>query len=134
MKVIVCLDKNNGMLFNKRRQSSDRLLRERMLALVKDKRLWMNTYSAKQFTDVSSICVDERFWEKAEQGEYCFVEDTDILPLADKIESIVIYRWQTVYPSDVKFPMTVLKDKPLMFTEEFEGYSHARITEEIYEW
>lgn len=49
MIVMVCVDDKNGMMFNKRRQSQDRVLRQHMLELAGDKKLWMNAYSRKQF-------------------------------------------------------------------------------------
>ncbi len=134
MKIIVCLDDKNGMLFNNRRQSSDRFLRERMLALSKDACLWMNAYSAKQFEQDAAVIVDEGFLEKAERDEYCFVENADVLPFADKIVSVIVYRWNTVYPADVRFPAVLLEGKTPIKTEDFKGYSHTKITEEIYEW
>lgn len=45
MIVMVCVDDKNGMMFNKRRQSQDRVLRQHMLELAGDKKLWMNAYS-----------------------------------------------------------------------------------------
>ena len=50
MKIIVCVDNQNGMMFNHRRQSQDRVLRKRILELTGGKKLWMNAYSQKQFT------------------------------------------------------------------------------------
>ena len=41
MIIMVCVDDNNGMMFNKRRQSQDRVLRQRMLELAGEKKLWM---------------------------------------------------------------------------------------------
>ena len=35
MNIIVCLDDKNGMMFNKRRQSQDKLLRSDIKELVK---------------------------------------------------------------------------------------------------
>ncbi len=134
MKIIVCLDDKNGMLFNNRRQSSDRLLRERILLLTKGARLWMNTYSANQFAQDENILVDEHFMEKAEQGDYCFVENTDVLPFAEAIEAVVVYCWNAVYPSDMHFPTTLLEGKTRISAKDFAGYSHPKITEEIYEW
>ena len=40
MIIMVCVDDNNGMMFNKRRQSQDRVLRQRMLELAGEKKLW----------------------------------------------------------------------------------------------
>ena len=45
MNIIICLDDNNGMMFNKRRQSQDRILRADLKEFIKDKDLYMNNYS-----------------------------------------------------------------------------------------
>ena len=82
MKIIVCVDNQNGMMFNRRRQSQDRVLRKRILELTGGKKLWMNAYSQKQFLQVNGnmskeqeqsgqIQADEAFLEKAGPGEYC---------------------------------------------------------------
>ena len=41
MKLIVCLDDNKGMMFNKRRQSRDRVLIENILELRKGEKLYI---------------------------------------------------------------------------------------------
>ena len=48
---IVCVDDHNGMMFNHRRQSQDRVLRADILELTGGKKLWMNAYSRKQFAE-----------------------------------------------------------------------------------
>ena len=50
MIIIASVDDNMGMMFNHRRQSQDRVLREHILEATKDGKLWMNHYSAKQFS------------------------------------------------------------------------------------
>ncbi len=47
MIIMICLDDRGGMLFNKRRQSQDVLLRQQILTETAGGRLWMNSYSAK---------------------------------------------------------------------------------------
>lgn len=81
MIVLVCVDDNNGMLFNYRRQSQDCKLRKYILAMSQGKKLWMNTYSAKQFhlSANLNINIDENCVSEATQGEYCFVEDKALL-------------------------------------------------------
>ena len=75
MKIIVCVDNQNGMMFNHRRQSQDRVLRKRILELTGGKKLWMNAYSQKQFLQVNGnmskeqeqsgqIQADEAFWKR----------------------------------------------------------------------
>ncbi len=134
MKLIVCLDDKNGMLFNRRRQSSDRVLRERILLLTESSRLWMNDYSAKQFEETTShCCVDEDFLGKALSGEYCFVENVIPEEVYDRVEQLIVYRWNRVYPSDVTFPFERFSPWRLVNQTSFEGYSHPEITEEVYE-
>lgn len=41
MILIVCVDDHNGMMFNHRRQSQDRILRGDILELTEGKILWM---------------------------------------------------------------------------------------------
>ena len=40
MKVIVCVDDKGGVMFNHRRQSQDRVLRERILGMTAGQTLW----------------------------------------------------------------------------------------------
>ena len=133
MIVMLCVDDRYGMMFNCRRQSQDRVLRERMQKLTGGKPLWMNAYSKKQFEDSSNICVSEEYLEHAETGEYCFVEDQDITPYAARIEKIILFRWNRTYPADAYFNFELLSSGWILKeTEEFEGSSHEKITEEVY--
>ncbi|MEE1074809.1 MAG: ribonuclease Z, partial [Acutalibacteraceae bacterium] len=77
MIIIACLDDGNGMLFNKRRQSSDEVLTNRVAKLSAKSRLWVNEYSAKLF-EKHEVSVSEDFLKEAADGEYCFVENADI--------------------------------------------------------
>ncbi|MBQ3427743.1 MAG: ribonuclease Z [Clostridia bacterium] len=128
MNIIVCLDNNNGMLFNKRRQSRDRELILRIKELTEGHRLWMNAYSARLFGD--DVFVADDFIAEAGTGDYCFIENTPIP--TDSIEQIIIYHWNREYPSDTYFDLDISGMK-LISRYEFKGYSHDTITEEIYE-
>ena len=98
MIVMVCVDDKNGMMFNKRRQSQDRVLRQHMLELAGDKKLWMNAYSRKQFPkeDESRIAVAENGFQNIRSGEYCFLEDKDPAQYKEQIEEL---RSQQMFPS-----------------------------------
>ena len=134
MNIAVCLDDKNGMLFCGRRQSKDQYLRQQLLQLAQPNGLWMNGFSAKQFEAGDEILVAEDFLETAPQGQWCFVENMDIVPYKDKIEYIALYRWNRHYPSDVKFPLEAFSDRwRLVSTRTFPGHSHDEITEEIYQ-
>jgi len=93
----------------------------------------MNGFSAKQFEPGDAIYVAEDFLEAAPQGQWCFVENTDVLPYREKIEHVAIYRWNRLYPSDVKFPVEAFCDNwQLISTQTFLGHSHDEITQEVY--
>lgn len=134
MKLIVCLDNAGCMLFNGRRQSKDRALRDRVLQMTAKSKLWMNGYSAKQFDEPgAAIAVDESFLDKACENEYCFVENTDVSAYAPQVCEVIVYRWNRDYPGDVRFPEDLFASRwKLVSREEFPGFSHNSITEEVY--
>lgn len=133
MILIACVDNKNGMMFNHRRQSQDKVLRADILSLIKGKKLWMNAYSRKQFTEENAdqIETEETFSDKAGSGEYCFAENADFFKDADKIEEIYMYHWNRDYPADVYFPIDLSSWK-CVETAEFAGSSHEKITRERY--
>ena len=49
MKIIACLDDNNGLLFNNRRQSRDRVVIEDILKDCHNSKLWINNFSKSLF-------------------------------------------------------------------------------------
>lgn len=132
MHIIVCVDETNGMMFNNRRQSQDRILREKVIELCKDSRLLMNEYSARQFADYSQIIVSNDYLSLAGENDYCFIED-GILPPTEQIQSVVRFNWNRRYPSDVSFNFDLKQNGfKCQITEEFVGFSHEKITLEIF--
>lgn len=133
MHLIVCVDDDLGMLFNNRRQSQDRELRKRILAVTAGKKLWMNHYSQKQFEkeDTSNVNYDDNFLSEAVSGEYCFVENEDVSHYEPWVETITLYKWNRRYPSDLQFSIDLTKWK-LQSITDFPGSSHEKITEEVY--
>lgn len=135
MIIIACVDDSMGMMFNHRRQSQDRVLREHVMEVTKDSKLWMNHYSAKQFSenDAPQINVDDNFMSEAGVGEYCFVEDCDVTPYLRWVEKVILYSWNRRYPADQTFSIDLgVGGWKLVHTEDFSGSSHEKITEEIY--
>ena len=126
MKLIVCLDDKNGMLFNKRRQSRDKILIENILELCKGEVLYTNEYSSALFPD-NSVVICEDF-EKVENG---FVFAENFMVDEDKIHEIIIYKWNRVYPADTFFNIS-LDNWNLAETVDFVGSSHEKITRERY--
>ncbi len=70
MQVIVCVDDNGGMMFNKRRQSRDRVLCEWVMRLSEGHRVYMSAYSAKLFSEDDRIIVSENYLEEASGEDF----------------------------------------------------------------
>ena len=132
MILAVCVDDKLGMLFNERRQSKDSELRKDLLSLT-DKTVWVNEYTAKQFTEDEQmwLSIREDFLDDIGEDDLCLVEN---LPLSDyekKVTKLILYRWNRIYPSDVRFPFD-LTNWELESEYEFTGSSHDKITRCIY--
>ena len=126
MKLIVCLDDNNGMMFNNRRQSRDKILIENVLEICKGEKLYTNEYSSKLFPEKFVEIFDSM--EEIGNG-YCFAENFTVNE--NDVEEIIVYKWNRVYPADVHFNIS-LENWNLTETVDFEGSSHDKITREIY--
>ncbi len=129
MQVIITVENRNGMLFNHRRVSRDQKVSERILAYCKEKKLWMNAYSAKLFENNPQIRVSETFLEQ--KDAICFVEDQDVTPYLPEIDTIILFHWNRDYPADFFFTVD-LSEWNRIHQEEFAGKSHEKITMEVY--
>lgn len=134
MIAIVCLDDDNGMSFNKRRQSRDKEIIKDILENA-DKKIWVNQYSAKLFEPFqpSKLIVEDDFLNCMDKEDYCFVENINLEDQENKMEYIIIYRWNRKYPSDIYFEIDLKSEEwELVGIKEFKGISHDKITKEIY--
>lgn len=131
MKLIICLEKNKGMMFVGKRHSQDRELRRKLIEITAGHKLWMSTYSAKQFAEYSSIIVDDDYMSKAQSDDYCFVEDKGYS--VDGVSEIVLCHWNRKYPSDKFFEIDLKKEGfKKESTEDIKGSSHEKITIEVW--
>ncbi len=126
MKLIVCLDDNNGMMFNKHRQSRDRVLIENLIELCKGEKLYTNEYSMNLFPD-NSVEIYDNIEDVG--NEYCFAENFTVNE--KDVEEIIVYKWNRLYPADTYFNID-LAGWVLTETVDFEGSSHEKITRERY--
>ena len=131
MKLIICLDDNNGMMFNNRRQSRDSAVIERIMALCENSKLYMKEYSKKIFPDTENINLYSDDIPTNNADEFCFIED-EIFNL-DCFSQIYVFRWNRLYPSDIRFNFDL---NTLGFNlesfEDFLGNSHDKITLQHY--
>lgn len=136
MIVIVCVDDRLGMAFHHRRQSMDAVLRTKILEYCGDRKIWMRSYTAKQFElygHIENLMVDEDYLRKAAASDYAMVEIDSILPYADTIQGILLCRWNRRYPADtfLKIPGNIA-DWDISVIAEFAGKSHPKITMEYW--
>lgn len=132
MKLIVCLDNKQGMLFNHRRQSRDRHLIADLVMHVEGKPLYITDYSKPLFDGQSlDLRVVDDPIGAAKNGDYCLLETFDPAPYADRIDELVIYRWNRHYPADVYFTLS-LDAYTLESSVELVGSSHEKITKEVW--
>ena len=130
MKVIICIDDNKGMLFNKRRQSRDVKILEDIVSLTNE--VWIDSFSEKLFEGIKiKVNILDTFLEDAPKGAYCFIEDKHLKSHESNIEQLIIYKWNRSYPSDFKLDLD-LKEWKLVESLDFTGNSHDTITREIY--
>ena len=132
MHIIVCIDEKGGMAFNKRRQTRDKAVQEKILSLIQDHTLWMRAYSRELFPDVENIQITEDYLGRAQKHDYVFIEQEAFLP--QKADSLLVFRWNRAYPADVYLGFEPEKQGfILQNTCEFSGTSHQKITLCIYE-
>ena len=132
MKTLVCIDDKFGMLFDGKRQSRDRGLVENLLDFVGKERLFISPFSKLLF-DGKSVVISDNPLDQAGKGDFVFVEDLFLLPYLDKIEEIIIYKWNRTYPRDAL--LDLLPERyglTLVERLDFVGTSHKKITREVY--
>ncbi len=134
MTVVVCLDERGGMVFNRRRQSRDRVLIDDLVKMSEGKVLYIAEYSKPLFeAHAGSFTVAEDMLQIAERNDFCFLELGELAPVAERIERLVIYHWNRHYPSDTYLDVTPESlGMRLCESTEFKGSSHEKISKEIY--
>ena len=132
--VALCTDERGGMMFNKRRQSRDRVLISELLGST-DGKIYISKYSRLLFEPhIERVVVCDDPIKECGEGDVCFVEDTPILPYVADISRIIIYNWNRRYPYDRTFEVDL---NACGFTKvcetEFAGSSHEKITKGVFE-
>ena len=134
MKVFICIDDNGGMLFNRRRQSRDKRLIDDVCESVADGILYISDFSEELFSESdSSVIAVPCPLESAPRGSSAFIESPPLRVYLDKIDRLIIYRWNRRYLSDQKLDISPLDEGfKLIESVDFEGDAHDKITKETY--
>ena len=119
-------------MFNNRRQSRDRRIMADIKEIIGDSPLRVSKYSEKLVTEHKISCeVYENPLASASDSDFCFVEDAGASEYADSIDTVIVYKWNKRYPCDVTFDLDMSGFK-MISVYDFEGYSHEKITREVY--
>lgn len=131
MHVIICLDDDGGFAFNHRRQSSDRIL----MAYLKKHygpSLYVSLKGAALFDSEEGLKVCPDFPDQVPAGCWCYIDAEDPLPEADRVDHILVCRWNRRYPSDRKLDRTWLDERMPVSEQTLRGSSHEEITLRLY--
>lgn len=134
MRVSLCVDELGGMMFNRRRVSRDREVIADVCRDAENCTLYSSEYSAPLFEDAQiQPTVSSDFLDIAKKDDLCFVESEALAPYLSKITVLTLYKWNRRYPSDLKLDIDPVKSGfKLLSVSEFAGYSHEKITKEVY--
>ncbi len=134
MKIIVCADKQGGMLFAGRRTSRDKVMLQNMIDMLGGRKLFISPFSEKLLSPYQfDKHISASFLDEAGEDDICFVENVPLLKYLDKINTLIIYRWDKEYPFDFQLD---LKPFDVGFkiddVVELKGFSHEIIDKEVY--
>ena len=132
MIAVICLDDNNGMLFNNRRQSRDKILIEDLIKSSNGNKILINEFSKLLFVGFENLVdVSDTFLCDAKENNICFIENVDLTEFEDKIDRLIIYKWNRVYPADFSCTLD-FSAFTLVGEFVFEGNSHPVINKQIF--
>ena len=126
MTLILWAGKNGEMLFNRRRCSQDRAVIADILAEFPPSDLCVSAYSAPLFEGAQVILQPADAKDRV-----LFLEDLPLSPALALTKKLIVYRFDRVYPANVR--LQIPQEFALTESREFTGYSHDKITREVYE-
>ena len=134
MTVFLCIDDRGGMTFMKRRLSRDKIMIEDLSKEVGEGILYISDFSEGLFSDSElSVMSVSNPLASAGEDDFAFIEDIPISNAIDRIDTLIIYKWNRKYPYDFALDIDPLNcGFSLLSSCDFKGNSHDKITKEIY--
>lgn len=131
MKIFVCVDNRNGIMFNNRRVSRDSVLNQKVIDICGENPLYVSLYSSKLFEKYSNVIVSNDFINKVSKDDFAFVED--IIPSEEDIDEVYLFKFNRNYPADTHLEIDLENGNYKKIEEsDFVGSSHDEITLEVY--
>ena len=134
MTVFLCIDDRGGMTFMKRRLSRDKIMIEDLSKEIGEGILYISDFSEALFSDSElSVMSVSNPLASAGEDDFAFIEDIPISNAIDRIDTLIIYKWNRKYPYDFALDIDPLNcGFSLLSSCDFKGNSHDKITKEIY--
>lgn len=129
MIIIAAIDDRGGMEFHHRRVSRDRILTEKIQKLSAGRILRVDQCSKDLFPEAKASA---DFLDVAGEDDYCFVENHSLRTYFERITKVILFHWNRRYPADLYFDLPMETFQKIN-TEDFTGYSHKKITMELWE-
>ena len=128
---IIALDDRNGYSLFGKRLSKDRKMLEDMTGLLEvGQCLYVSQYSLGIFSEELRKCLRCPVPDNFAEDGMIFFEAADFSSFS--LDRLIVYRWNRHYPSDVKYNPYLHGWKKIS-SYDFRGYSHEKITREVYE-
>lgn len=125
MTLILWTGNNGELLFNRRRCSQDRAVVADILTNYPPSALRVSAYSSPLFPGVKTVT------QLSEVGaDVLFLEDLPLPPALISANKLIVYRFDRIYPADVR--LQIPADFTLTDSRTFAGFSHEKITREVY--
>ena len=132
MKLVVCLDKNNGISFFGKRQSQDELQRKNLFELIGNLKLFLTEYSYNLYKDIefNFEIIDEN--TEIIKNSVFLYEGDFLEKFLPSVDEIIVYFWNRDYPFDETFDEFLQDCWKEIEIFEFKGKSHEKITRKIF--
>ena len=133
MVIVACIDKSGNIALNTNGQLNHIIFWVRLKVVSNEALLYMNFNSSRQFGYYPMKMIDDDFLDIAGEDSYCFVEDTDITPYIDRIDKIILYKWNKKFSSKFEFDKSILDNFSVVSKKSFYGEPFLKISEIVYE-
>lgn len=128
--IIACVDNRMGLLFNGRRLSRDRAVREKIMSIIPNE-IIMTPYSANQFENKYQEKITQTSEFTFQKDNYYFIEANEMIPW-EKVDTLLLFQWNRNYPADTFLLIPKGQTFVMKSSEDFDGSSHF-ITMEVYQ-
>lgn len=134
MDIAIAVGKDKGLSLFGKRLSSDRELRKKLASMYE--KIYLDSYSVPLFQEdginieIADKATDAELPDFIPDNAVFFNEKRDISNI--HFDRLILFNWNRTYLADKQLDIDLKKFKRVS-KEDFKGYSHQKITMEVYE-